>query len=75
MSVIVQYPVEVKQYQVSIGKQTALVQLKGVEAQLLKDHHADEKLRRVAHITFGDPSAVNEADFITRGGILNMFGQ
>jgi hypothetical protein len=72
MSVVVPYPVEVKQYQVSIGQQAAFIQLEGVEVQLLKDHHSEQKLRRVAHLTFDDSNPANAADFITRGGFLNM---
>jgi hypothetical protein len=72
MSVIVQYPVEVKQYQVSIGRQAASVRLQGVEVQPLKDHRADEQLRWVGDLTFSSSDQAGERDFITRGGFLNM---
>lgn len=69
MSVVVSYPVEIRKYQVSIGRSRAEIQLEGVEAP---EAGSDGELRRVGNITFGDPDANGDEDFITRGGFLKM---
>ena len=69
MSVVVSYPVEIRKYQVSIGRSRAEIQLEGVEAP---ETGSDRELRRVGNIVFGDPDANRDEDFITRGGFLKM---
>lgn len=69
MSVVVAYPVEIRKYQVSIGRSRAEIQLEGVEAP---EAGSDREVRRVGNIVFGDPDANGDEDFITRGGFLKM---
>lgn len=65
MSVQVQYPVQVKSYQVTIRRTQANVQLQGVE-------EGSSEPRRVGNITFGDPHPNRDEDFMGRGGFLSM---
>ncbi len=75
MSVVVTYPVEIRKYQVSIGRSRAEIQLEGVEGP---EAGADREVRRVGNITFGKFSTfsgtepIGDEDFITRGGFLKM---
>lgn len=69
MSVVVTYPVEIRNYQVSIGRSRAEIQLEGVEGP---EAGADREVRRVGTITFGDPDPIGDEDFIARGGFLKM---
>jgi hypothetical protein len=65
MSVVVSYPVEVKEYAVSVSRDRAAIVLRGVETD-------GGDLRIVGRIEFGDPDPVGDKDFITRGGFLRM---
>lgn len=65
-SVQVQYPVQVKSYQVRISRDRADVHLEGIEEA------KGSKLRPVGNIVFGDPNPVADHDFIARGGFLRM---
>ena len=69
-SVTVRYPVEVRRYRVLMDRERAEIELEGVEAR--EEGEAEPELRRVGHITFGDPDPVGEKDFIARGGFLRM---
>jgi hypothetical protein len=65
-STLVEYPVQIKSYQVQIRRGTADIQLEGVE-------EGRSEPQRVGHMTFGDPDPIGkDADFITRGGFLQM---
>ena len=65
-STMVEYPVQIKSYQVTIRRDQANIQLMGVE-------EGASEPRRVGNVTFGDPTPVNkDADFIARGGFLHM---
>jgi hypothetical protein len=70
-SVVVRYPVEVRRYRVLVNKDRAEIELEGVEASEA-GAEAEPELRRVGHITFGDPEPIGDKDFITRGGFLQM---
>lgn len=65
MSVQVQYPVQVKSYQVTIRRAQANIQLQGVE-------EGASEPRRVGNMTFGDPHPTRDEDFMGRGGFLSM---
>jgi hypothetical protein len=69
-SVVVRYPVEVRRYRVLVNKDRAEIELEGIEAQ--EKGEGEPELRRVGHITFGDPDPIGDKDFITRGGFLQM---
>ena len=69
MSVVVEYPVEIRSYQVDVTRSGAEIGLDGVEGT--KDSPRGE-LRRVGRIVFGDPEPIGDGDFITRGGFLRM---
>jgi hypothetical protein len=65
-STLVEYPAQIKSYQVTIARDRADIQLDGVE-------QGGSKPQRVGHMTFGDPDPIGkDADFITRGGFLQM---
>ena len=65
-STLVEYPVRIKSYQVTIARDRADIQLEGVE-------EGRSEPQRVGHMTFGDPDPIGkDADFITRGGFLQM---
>ena len=65
-STMVEYPVQIKSYQVTIRRDQANIQLEGVEEGVSEP-------RRVGNITFGDPDPIGkDKDFITRGGFLQM---
>lgn len=65
-STLVEYPAQIKSYQVTIARDRADIQLEGVE-------QGGSKPQRVGHMTFGDPDPIGkDADFITRGGFLQM---
>ena len=70
-SVVVRYPVEVRRYRVLVKKDRAEIELEGIEARE-EGSDAEPELRRVAHITFGDPDPIGDKDFMTRGGFLQM---
>jgi hypothetical protein len=70
-SVVVRYPVEVRRYRVLMNKDRAEIELEGVEASEA-GAEAEPELRRVGHITFGNPDPIGDKDFITRGGFLQM---
>ena len=71
MSVTVSYPVELKQYEVSVGKELATITFHGLErTDLAADPNPE--LRRVGEMVFGDPNPISEQDFTTRGGFLHM---
>jgi hypothetical protein len=72
MSVTVAYPVEVKKYQVLVGRQKAEIQLAGVEVPEAKSSTSKPEIKRVGIMHFGDPNPIGDADFITRGGFLRM---
>jgi len=72
MSVVVVYPVEVKQYRVSVTRSKAEVMLEGVEDPVQGARDANTNIRRVGRMTFGDPNPLSGKDFITRGGFLRM---
>jgi len=69
MSVVVSYPVEIKQYQASVQREMAAIFLEGVE---LGETGPSDEVRRVGVIVFGHPHPVSDEDFITRGGFLRM---
>jgi hypothetical protein len=69
-SVVVRYPVEVRRYRVLVSKERAEIELEGIETE--QKGEAEPELRRVGHITFGDPDPIGDKDFITRGGFLQM---
>ena len=69
-SVMVRYPVEVRRYRVLVNRERAEIELEGVEAR--EEGEAEPELRRVGHITFGDPIPSGDKDFIARGGFLQM---
>lgn len=69
MSVVVEYPVEIRSYQVDVTRNGAEIGLDGVEG--VKDNSLQEP-RRVGRMVFGDPSPIGDGDFITRGGFLRM---
>ncbi|MGE0703036.1 MAG: hypothetical protein AB7P22_03765 [Vicinamibacterales bacterium] len=71
MGVMVAYPVEVKQYTVSVTKDHVSVRLVGVE-QNAPVAPGPAVMRTVGHMTFGDPNPTSDKDFITRGGTLRM---
>lgn len=71
MSVVVAYPVEVKSYTVWINRNTASIELEGIEMGEEESAPAG-KSRRVGRIEFGDPNPASDRDFITRGGFLRM---
>lgn len=65
-STMVEYPVQIKSYQVTIRRDQANIRLEGVE-------EGASEPRRVGNITFGDPDPIGkDKDFITRGGFLQM---
>jgi hypothetical protein len=65
-STLVEYPVQIKSYEVQIRRDTAHIQLEGVE-------EGRSEPQRVGHMTFGDPNPIGkDADFVTRGGFLQM---
>lgn len=68
MSVVVAYPVEVKEYSVSVGRERASILLHGVEPP----EAGARESRVVGRIEFGDPDPIGDTDFITRGGFLRM---
>ena len=70
MSVV--YPVEIKQYRVSVGRRKAEVLLQGVEGPVHGASTPSDNLRHVGRITFGDPKPISDNDFVNRGGILQM---
>jgi hypothetical protein len=72
MSVVVAYPVEVKQYRVSVNRNRAVIALEGVEGLVLESANSSANIRHVGDITFGDPDPHSDQDFITRGGWLHM---
>lgn len=65
MSVQVQYPVQVKSYQVTIRRNQANIQLEGIE-------EGSSEPRRAGNITFGDAHPTRDEDFMGRGGFLSM---
>ena len=69
MSVGVAYPVEVTQYQVSISRNQARIELKGIEVSKggVRDSNAD--IKWVGVIEFSDS---NDKDIINRVGLLLM---
>lgn len=65
-STLVEYPAQIKSYQVQIRRGTADIHLMGIE-------QGGSKPQPVGHMTFGDPDPIGkDADFITRGGFLQM---
>jgi len=72
MSVEVTYPVEIKQYEVSIKKKLAEIVLDGVELDGNGSEGAGGDVRRVGVIHFDDSHPVGNEDIITRGGFLRM---
>jgi len=65
-STLVEYPAQIKSYQVQIQREMAHIHLEGVE-------QGGSKPQPVGHMTFGDPDPIGkDADFITRGGFLQM---
>ena len=65
-STLVEYPAQIKSYQVTIARDRADIHLEGVEQGGSKPQH-------VGHMTFGDPDPIGkDADFTTRGGFLQM---
>lgn len=67
-STLVEYPAEIKKYQVSIARDRADIQLEGVE----NGAQPRGELQRVGRMTFGDPNPIGDKDFINRGGFLQM---
>lgn len=68
-STMVEYPVQIKSYQVTIRRDQADIRLEGVEGL----EGPQGELRRVGNMTFGDPNPIGkDADFINRGGFLQM---
>lgn len=67
-STMVEYPVQIKRYEVTIARSQADIRLEGVEGL----EQPQGELRRVGHITFGDPNPIKDEDFIGRGGFLHM---
>ena len=72
MSVVVSYPVTVVRYQVSIGRDSAILALDGVEGPASASTPDEKSLRRVGKITF-EALPSEEQDFISRGGYLYMW--
>ena len=67
-STMVEYPVRIKSYTVTIRRDIANIQLEGTEGL-----EGRGEPRRVGNMTFGDPDPIGkDADFITRGGFLQM---
>jgi len=71
MSVLVTYPVEVKRYRVFVKKEWAGIALDGLECSLLGSDASAANIRSVGRFTFDD-ARVGQADFINRGGSLEM---
>jgi hypothetical protein len=63
-SVTVEYPAEVKEYSVSVGRERATIALRGIE----KD---GQQLQLIARMEFG-ANPIGDHDFVTRGGYLRM---
>jgi hypothetical protein len=72
MSVVVEYPVEVKRYRVCVKRNGADILLEGVEEPLQRSGDSRTRMRAVGRITFIDPKPVDDKDFINRGGFLQM---
>jgi len=65
-STLVEYPAQIKSYQVTIARDRADIHLEGIE-------QGGSKPQPVGHMTFGDPDPIGkDADLITRGGFLQM---
>lgn len=65
-STLVNYPARIKSYQVTIARDRASIHLEGIE-------EGGSKPQPVGHMVFGDPDPIGkDADFITRGGFLQM---
>jgi hypothetical protein len=72
-SIEVDYPTEVKQYQISITRDLAKIVLEGIEGVKLPQQRLDSsELRIVGRIVFGDPDPIGNKDFVTRDGVLRM---
>jgi hypothetical protein len=72
MSVVVVYPAEVKQYLVSVARQSAEIVLRGIDDSPPTTRSGKAKITTVGLIKFGDPNPISDKDFITRGGFLRM---
>jgi hypothetical protein len=72
MSVGVEYPVEVKQYQVSVKREWAVIVLQGVEAPLQEFSSSSANIVHIGRFTFVDPEHMRDQDFFNRTGSLEM---
>ena len=71
MSVIT-YPVEIKQYQVEVYREKALIWLKGVEQQL-QGAESGAEVRHAGRVEFILDVSGAPRDFVDRGGGLYLY--
>lgn len=71
----VNYPIVVKQYQVSIARDAIRITLEGIEGVKEPVQQTDfsiPNLRTVGYMTFSDSNLDGNQDFFTRDGVLKM---